>query len=156
MKLRRSIGPAPKSTVGNLTPLPPFQRRTSRFFVSPRRQSRVHVASQLGFSGQWVTLIMAALLTGKRTVRSAYSRDGTRLVCFTTDPRRICLVAALRQGSGAPHNPARTQGPIDPTRIHTGIAGRTSTNKRWQTEDCGRRVTDKHPKRPRYPNRLAK
>src|ERR1700687_2410871 len=37
----------------------------------------------------------------------------------------------------------------DPTRVHTGIVGRTSTNERWQAEDCGRQMTDKHPKRPR-------
>ena len=29
------------------------------------------------------------------------------------------------------------------------FVGRTSTNERWQAEDCGRQMTDKHPKRPR-------
>ena len=65
------------------------------------------------------------------------------------DPRRIRLVAGLRQGFGAPDNPSRTQRPTDPTRVHTGIVGRTSTNERWQAEDCGRQMTDKHPERPR-------
>src|ERR1700730_18419782 len=35
---------------------------------------------------QWVSLIVAGLLTGKRTVRGAYSRDGTRLVRTTINP----------------------------------------------------------------------
>jgi len=71
--------------------------------------------------------IVAASLTRKRTVWNVYSRDGTRLVWTTTDPRRIRIAAGLRQGSDAPRNPAWTQRPTDPTRIHTGIAGRTST-----------------------------
>src|SRR5260370_5226305 len=33
---------------------------------------------------------------------------------------------------------------IQGTRVHTGIVGRTSTNERWQAEDCGRQMTDKH------------
>jgi hypothetical protein len=82
------------------------------------------------------------LLTGKRTVPGAYLRDGTGLVCTTADPRRIRIAAELRQRADAPHNPARTQRPTDTTRIHTGIAGRTSTNQRWQAKDCGRRMTD--------------
>jgi len=45
--------------------------------------------------------------------------------------------------------PVRTQRPTDPTRVHTGIVGRTSTNERWQAEDCGRQMTYKHSKRPR-------
>ena len=74
----------------------------------------------------------------------AYSRDGT---CTTINPRRICLIAGLRQGFDAPGSPNRTQRPTDPTRVHSGIVGRTSTNERWQAEGCGRRMTDKHPKR---------
>jgi hypothetical protein len=65
------------------------------------------------------------------------------------DPRRIRLVAGLRQGFDAPDNPSRTQRPTDPTRVYTGIVGRTSANERWQAEDCGRQMTDKHRKRPR-------
>jgi hypothetical protein len=38
---------------------------------------------------------------------------------------------------------------LPPARVYTGIVGRTSTNERWQAEDCGRQMTDKHPKRPR-------
>src|SRR5258708_1599650 len=91
---------------------------------------------------------MAGLLTGKRAVRGAYSLDGTRFVRTTINPRGVRLVAALRQGSDAPRNPARTQRPVDPTKVHTRIAGRASTNERWQAKDCGRRMTDKHPKRP--------
>jgi hypothetical protein len=53
------------------------------------------------------------------------------------------------KGFDAPDNPSRTQRPTDPTRVHTGIVGRTSTNERWQAEDCGRQMTDEHPKRPR-------
>jgi hypothetical protein len=88
-------------------------------------------------------------ITGlNRAAVDAYSRDGTRLVCTTIDPRRIRLVAGLRQGCGAPPNPGRTQRTTNQTRVHTGIVGRTSTNERWQAEDCGRRMTDKHPKRP--------
>ena len=74
--------------------------------------------------------------------------ENVRFVC-AIDPRRIRLVAGLRQGFDAPDNASRTQRPIDPTRVHTGIVGRTSTNERWQAEDCGRQMTDKHPKRPR-------
>src|SRR5207344_2661088 len=37
----------------------------------------------------------------------------TRLVCTTTDPRRIWLVGEMRQGFDAPHNPGRTQRPTD-------------------------------------------
>src|SRR6202521_278243 len=58
------------------------------------------------------------------------------------------------KGFDAPDNPSRTQRPTDPTRVHTGIVGRTSTNERWQAEDCGRQMSDKHPKRPRDPNQL--
>jgi hypothetical protein len=72
----------------------------------------------------------------------AYSRDGT---CTTINPRRICLIAGLRQGFDAPGNPSRTQRPTDQTRVHTGIVGRTSTDERWQAEDCGRRMTGTHP-----------
>src|SRR5258708_78895 len=78
----------------------------------------------------------------------AYLENEPRFVC-AIDPRRIRLVAGLRYGFDAPDNPSRTQRPTDPTRVHTGIVGRTSTNERWQAEDCGRQMTDKHPKRPR-------
>src|ERR1700730_18094952 len=78
----------------------------------------------------------------------AYLENEPRFVC-AIDPRGIRLVAGLRQGFDAPDNPSRTQRPTDPTRVHTGIVGRTSTNERWQAEDCGRQMTDKHPKRPR-------
>src|SRR6266704_133390 len=37
---------------------------------------------------------------------------------------------------------ARTQRQTDPTRVHTGIVGRTSTNERRQAADCERRTTD--------------
>src|SRR5258708_34941604 len=78
----------------------------------------------------------------------AYLENEPRFVC-AIDPRRIRLVAGLRYGFDAPDNPSRTQRPTDPTRVHTGIVGRTSTNERWQAEDCGRQMTDQHPKRPR-------
>jgi hypothetical protein len=91
-------------------------------------------------------------ITGlNRAAVDTYPRDGTRLVCTTIDPRRIRLVAGLRQGCGAPPNPGRTQRTTNQTRVHTGIVGRTSTNERWQAEDCGRRMTDKQPKRPGTP-----
>jgi hypothetical protein len=79
-----------------------------------------------------------------RRKAGAYSRDGT---CTTINPRRICLIARLRQGFDAPGDPSRTQRPTDQTRVHTGIVGRTPTNERWQAEDCGRRMTGTHPKR---------
>src|ERR1700738_2169661 len=76
----------------------------------------------------------------------AYLENEPRFVS-AINPRRIRLVAGLRQGFDAPDNPSRTQRPTDPTGVHTGIVGRTSANERWQAEDCGRQMTDKHPKR---------
>src|SRR5260370_18413663 len=64
----------------------------------------------------------------------AHLKNELRFV-WAVDPRRIRLVAGLRQGVDAPDNPSRTQRPTDPTRVHTGIVGRTSTNERWQAED---------------------
>lgn len=81
-----------------------------------------------------------------RAAVGAYSHDGTRLVCTTINPRRICLIAGLRQGFDAPGNPSRTERPTNPTRVHTGIVGRTSTNERWQAEDCGRQMTGTAPR----------
>src|ERR1700736_1543452 len=83
-----------------------------------------------------------------------YFENEPPFVC-AIDPRGIRLVAGLRQGFGAPDNPSRTQRPTDPTRVHTGIVGRTSTNERWQAEDCGRQMTDRHPKRLRDPNQMG-
>src|SRR6202048_3821326 len=88
-------------------------------------------------------------MTGlKGSAGGAYLENDPRFVC-ASGPRRIRLVAGLRQGFDAPDNPSRTQRPTDPTRVHTGIVGRTSTNERWQAEDCGRQMSDKHRKRSR-------
>jgi hypothetical protein len=70
----------------------------------------------------------------------AYPEHGATLVHTTVNPRRVRLVASLREGFGTPDNPVRTQKTTHRNRVHTGIVGRTSPNKRWQAEDCGRQM----------------
>src|SRR5438552_1210740 len=85
-----------------------------------------------------------------RTILSfSSSHQRRRRPVSTTSSRSIwALRLSLSIGTvlnTAPHSARR---PPPEAYVHTGTVGRTSTNERWQAEDCGRQMTDKHPKRP--------